>query len=171
MRRAILAATAGGLMLAAAACDSDATSTATAPPSPPAVAASTVPSSAAPDYTADTRAVCGKVQQVIDRGVPAFSAEVGRMIAYRETKTPGGADQARKAAAGRLKAVAESLRTVTAKAQDPEIVAAGATSAAKLTAAAGDAAWFAKLQKETDFDRSIQGRLGQWLAPVTGYCG
>ena len=61
MRRALLAVALGGVLVTGTACDTDRPiSAAAAEPSP------TPAASAAPDYSADTRAVCGRLETVFN---------------------------------------------------------------------------------------------------------
>jgi alpha-beta hydrolase superfamily lysophospholipase len=169
MRRAILAASLGGLLLTGAACDSDAETGAR--PAPPAVAPSSAPAIAAPDYTADTRRVCGRLEKLIDSDLPTgFGTAIGRMIAQKEAKATAEADKAEKAAGARLTSAAAVIRRETATARDPDLRAAGAASAAKLTAGAADRRFFDGIRTTQDLDRVIETRMGDWLSPVAGYC-
>lgn len=169
MRRAILAVTLGGLLLTGTACDSDAESTG-AVPAPQVTPPSTAPTSPPPDYTADTRKICGELQEVFDDGIADFGTEIGIMIANKESKKSAEADAAEKAAATRLRSMARNIRKRTEKAQDPAVKTAGATSAAKFDKAATDTRFYDSIKTEKDFDQAIKSQLGQWLAPVSGYC-
>ena len=170
MRRAILAVTIGGLLLTGTACDSDSDAATTAAPAPSIITPSTVPTSPPPDYTADTRKVCTNLEKVFDTDIPAFGSEVGRMITYKEAKSAEEADKAEKAAGTKLKGVATKIRKETTRAQDPAIKVAGEASAAKFAKAATDSKLFDSIKTQKDFDRVIEGRLGEWLSPVAGYC-
>lgn len=169
MQRAILAVTLGGLLLTVAACDSDAETTEAATTAP-AVTPSSAPASLPPDYSANTRQVCGKIDKIIDRDVTAFGAEMGKMIARKEAKATVEADKAEKAAGQRLAAAAAGIRRETAAAEDPELKTAGVTSAGKLAKAATDTRFFDGIKSSTEFDRVIEARMAEWLSPVTGYC-
>jgi hypothetical protein len=170
MRRAILAATLGGVLLTGAACDSDAETATAAPASGPTTAPSTPPTTPPPDYSADTRKVCGRVEKVFGTGLKTFGTEVGRMIAYKEAKVPAEVRKSQKAAGARLKAVAANIRKETSAAQDPALKAAGNTSAAKFSKAAADARFFNSIRTQKDFDRTIESRLSEWQRPLSGYC-
>jgi hypothetical protein len=167
MRRAILAATLGGVLLTGAACSGDAKNTGSAAVTPTPSAA---PTSAAPDYSDNTQLVCGKLQKVFDTDLQSFDAQVGKMIAYKEAKQAPEAANAQKAAALQLKNVGAKVKQETAVAQDPELQAAGATSAAKFTKSAADAPFFARIKTTKDLDRIIEGQMKEWLTPVAGYC-
>jgi hypothetical protein len=170
MRRAILAMALGGILLTGAACDRDAKTRDTA--APQASSAKAVPSaSPEPDYSADTKVVCGKLEKVFNDDLEAFGAQVGKMIAYKEAKQAPEADKAMKAAGAQLKAVGAKVRTETAAAQDPELQSAGATSAAKFVKSASDAKLFARIRTTKDLNRTIEGQMTEWLTPVAGYCG
>ena len=169
MRRAFLAMALGGVLLTAAACDSDAEPTAAAPATE--ATPSAEPTTPAPDYSADTRKVCGQVDVIFDKDIAAFSAQMGRMIARKEAKaTPAEAKAAQTAASGKLKTISASLRKTTAAAQDPDLQAAGAASATKFTKAAANSAFFARIKTQKDFDKTIQSQLNNWMSPVSGFC-
>jgi hypothetical protein len=169
MRRAILVVTLGGLMLAGAACDSDAKRSTAAPK--PTATASAAPSSLAPDYTADTKVVCGKLEKIFNDDLEGFGTQVGKMIAYKEAKKAPEMAQAQKAAGDQLKTVGAKVQQETASAQDPDLKSAGATSAAKFVKSATDAAFFDKIKSSTDLNSTIEEQMADWLNPVAGYCG
>jgi hypothetical protein len=167
MRRAILAVTLGGVLLTGAACGSDAKTPRTAAPAPTPSAAPTTP---APDYSANTTLVCGKLQKVFNDDLKVFGAQVGKMIAYKEAKQAPEAAAAQKAAATQLKAVGTKVRTETAAAEDPELQSAGAASAAKFVKSSADTKLFDRIKTTTDLNRTIQTQMAEWLNPVAGYC-
>jgi hypothetical protein len=166
MRRAILAVALGGVLLTAAACDSDADSKVAAP----APAPTSEPASTAPDYSDDTALICGRLEKIYNDDLEGFSTQIGRMIAYKEAKQPAEALQAQKAAGVALKGVGVKVQKETAVAQDPELKAAGATSAAKFVKSAADAGFYARIKTAKDWDRSIEGQMAEWLTPVAGHC-
>jgi hypothetical protein len=174
MRRALLAVALGGVLATGAACDTDrSTSAATAPDAAsPTAAPSPTPesASAAPDYSANTRAICGRLETVFNDDLTAFHTQMGKMIANKEAKLAPEAAQAQKAAGAELKKVGAKIKKVTAAAQDPELRAAGATSAAKLSKSATDKAFFSKIKTQKDYDRVIEDQLQQWFTPAAGYC-
>ncbi len=167
MRRAFLALALGGVLLSAAACDSDAESTTAAPA---ATTPSAAPTSAAPDYSANTQLVCGKVEAVFNKDLEGFGTQLGKMIAYKEAKQGAEADKAEAAAKKQLKAVGTKVRKETAAADDPALVAAGQTSAAKFTKSAADTKFFDGIKSTKDLDRTIEAKMTDWLSPVAGYC-
>jgi hypothetical protein len=168
MRRALLAVLAGSVLLTGAACDSDAKSTEAAPEATP---ASTAPSSPPPpDYTANTRTVCGKLQSLYSVELRDFGAAMGKLITYREAKQTAEATKAENAAVTELKQVATKIRNDTAKAENPEFKAAGLTSAAKIDASAANRAYIKKTTTMKSLENSIEGQLKGWLSPVAGYC-
>ena len=167
MRRAILAATLGSVLLTGAACSSDAKNTSSAATTPTPSAA---PTSAAPDYSDNTKLVCDKLQKIFDTDLEGFGAQVGKMIAYKEAKQAPEAAKAQQAAGRQLKNVGTKVKQETAVALDPELQAAGATSAAKFTKSAADSAFFAKIKTTKDLDRTIEAQMNEWLTPVAGYC-
>ena len=167
MRRALLAVALGGVLLAATACDSDDKSPAAAP-------AAALPSAAAisagPDYSANTKLVCGKVEKVFDADLENFGTQMGKMIAHKEAKQTAEAEKAEKAAAAGLKSIAVKVKKETAVAEDPELKVAGAASAAKFAQSAADAKFFDSIKTAKDLDRTIEGKMTDWLSPVAGYC-
>lgn len=170
MRRALLAVSLGAMMLTGTACDSAAPRTEAAP-APIVETPSEAPTSPPPDYTADTRKVCGGVQQAVGTKLPAsFGTQIGKMIAYKEAKDPADADKYEQAAVKLLKSAADDIQRRTAAAQDPDLRTAGAASAAKLTRSATDSAFFDEIKSTKDLDRIIEARMGEWLGPITGYC-
>jgi hypothetical protein len=167
MRRAILALALGGILLTGAACDSDAKNTeSTAAATTP----SAEPTSAAPDYSDNTRLVCDKLQKIFNDDLEGFGTQVGKMIAYKEAKQAPEAARAQQAAALQLKNVGAKVKQETAVAQDPELRTAGATSAAKFVKSATDAKLFARIKTTKDLDRTIEAQMNEWLTPVAGYC-
>lgn len=167
MRRALLAAIAGGALLAGAyACDNNDPSAAAPAPAP--AAPTTSPT---PDYAADTALVCGEFQSIYSDEVRTLGASVGKMITYKEAKQTSDAKKAEDSAAAELKAIATKIRKATATAQNPELQAAGETSAAKLDASAKDHKYFAKVKTLKDFNNTIESQLNTWLTPVSGFCG
>ncbi len=172
MRRAFLALALGGVLLSAAACDSDAesTSTAAAPTATATTAASAAPLSTGPDYSANTKLVCGKVEGVFTKDLETFGSHLGKMIAYKEAKQSAEAEKAEAAAKKQLKDVGAKLRKETAAADDPALVMAGQTSAAKFTKSAADTKFFDGIKSTKDLDRTIEAKMTDWLSPVAGYC-
>jgi hypothetical protein len=167
MRRALLAVALGGLLLTAAACDSGAESTEAAPA---ATVPSAAPTSPAPDYTANTKLVCGNVSAIFSDDMTGFHTEMGKMIARKEAKETAEAEQAEKAARAQLKSVGAKIKKATAAAQDPDLQTAGAASAAKLAKSAADAKFFDSIKTEKDLDGRIEAKLVDWMNPVTGFC-
>jgi hypothetical protein len=167
MRRAILALALGGILLTGAACDSDAKDAASAGA---AATPTAEPSSAGPDYSANTKLVCDNLQKVFDNDLEGFGTQVGKMIAHKEAKQAPEAALAQQAASAQLKTVGAKVKQETAAAQDPELQTAGATSAEKFVKSAGDAKFFARIKTTKDLDRTIESQLKEWLNPVAGYC-
>jgi hypothetical protein len=158
MRRALLAVALGGVLVTGTACDTDRpTSAAAAVPSP------TPAASAAPDYSADTRAVCGRLETVFNHDLAPFHAQMGKMIANKEAKLAQEAAKTQKAAGAELK-------KETAAAQDPQLRDAGAVSAGKLTKSATDKKFFSKIKTQKDYNRVIEDQLQEWFTPAAGYC-
>ena len=167
MRRAFLALALGGVLLSAAACDSDAESTTAAPA---ATTPSAVPTSTGPDYSANTKLVCGKVTSIYDDGFDGFNTAMGKMIANKEAKQAAEAKKAQATAAGELKKVGAALKKEVAAAEDPELKKAGETSAAKLTKSAADAKFFDAIKTPADLNKRIEAKMLDWMTPVRGYC-
>ena len=166
MRRAFLAVTLGGL-LATGTCSSPAET-------PAAVPAATTPSaevtSPPPDYSANTKLVCGKVEKIFDAELAGFGTQIGKMIAYKEAKQTPEAEKAEKAARNKLKDIGAKVKKATTVAQDPELKSAGATSAAKFTRSASDTKFFDSIKTTKDLDRTIEAKMTDWLSPVADYC-
>jgi hypothetical protein len=167
MRRALLAVALGGVLVTGTACDTDRSSGAGAAP---AAASPTPGASAAPDYSADSRAVCGRLETVFNDDLAAFHAQMGKMIANKEAKLAPEAVKAQKAAGAALKKVGAKIKKETAAAQDPQLRDAGAVSAAKITKSATDKSFFKKIKTQKDYDRVIEDQLQQWFTPAAGYC-
>ncbi len=170
MRRALLAAALGGLLLSGAGCSGDDAETASEAPQlvvPSTAAAATSP---APDYSANTRTVCAKLDKIFDTELQAFGTELGKMIAYKEAKQATEATEAEKDAAAQLKDVSAQVRKETGAAQDPEIKDAGAQSAAKLSKSAADGAFFDQIKTTKDLDKILETRMTDWLSPIAGRC-
>ncbi|MFI5932532.1 hypothetical protein [Actinoplanes sp. NPDC051494] len=173
MRRALIAATLGGLLLSGTACSSGDADTAADTPRivvPTSAAATTSP---APNYAANSKKVCGNVEKIYNDGIEDFGAQIGRMIAYKESKADDSAKDAataEKAAGKELKDTAAGIRKETAAAEDPELKEAGAVSATKFSKSAADSALFDKIKTTKDFDKVLQAKTADWLNPVAGYC-
>jgi hypothetical protein len=173
MRRAFLAMALGGVLLTGTACNTDPSTSATAAPpaaAPPAASPLPEATSAAPDYSADTRAICGRLETVFNDDLTAFHTQMGKMIANKEAKLASEAAKAQKAASAELKKIGAKIKEETAAAVDPELRDAGATSAAKFVKSATDKAFFSGIKTQKDYDRAIEDQLQEWFTPVTGYC-
>ncbi|WP_433298706.1 hypothetical protein ACQP2F_44210 [Actinoplanes sp. CA-030573] len=171
MRRAILAVIAGGAILAVSACDSDADATpeAAAPSRTAPTAAVSTP--AAPDYSANTTQVCGKLKTLYTVELRAFGTAMGKMVTYKEAKQTADAEKAEATAAGQLKAAATKIRKETAAAEDPTFQAAGKVSASKLESSAADRRYMDKVKTLADLNKTVEAQFTEWLTPVAGYCG
>jgi hypothetical protein len=171
MRRALLAVSLSGLLLAGAACGSGGDSEReTAAPVWEQAPTSAPPAEPAPDYSADTKKVCTKVNKIFATEVPQFGSAVGKMIAYKEAKQAEEAEQAREAASKELKEVGAKVRKETSAAQDPEVKAAGAASANKFTRSAADKKLFDGIKTTKDLDKALTAKMPEWMAPVAGLC-
>jgi hypothetical protein len=172
MRRALLAVLAGGTLLTGAACDGGAKSTADQAPAssitPSRVPDETLPP--LPDYSADTKQVCTKLQTVYSGELKAFGTAMGKMVSYKEAKQAAQAQTAENAAAGQLKAAGTKIRQETAAAADPDLKAAGATSATKFERSSQDRKYFDRVKTLKDLDSTLQTQMATWLTPVAGYC-
>jgi hypothetical protein len=167
MRRVLAALAIGGVLLTATACSGDDKPKAAAAPSPTPAAS---PSPSGPDYSANTLAVCTKLQTIFNADMNAFGTQVGKMIAYKEAKQSKEATAAQKAAQAQLKAVGEKVRTETAAALDPQLQQAGATSADKFVKTAADPKFFDAIKSTTDLGKNVMTQMTEWLDPVAGYC-
>jgi hypothetical protein len=114
--------------------------------------------------------VCDAVQKVFDEDLEPFGTALGKMITFKEAKLPKEAEQSEAAAVKQLKAVAAKIVVVTEKAQDPAIVMAGKSSADKFTLSASDKKLLDAVKTEKDVNRFIDGKMGEWLTPISGYC-
>lgn len=170
MRRAFAAMALGGLLLTAsttAACSSEAEPTTAAPR---ATAPSTEATIAGPNYTENTKLVCGKVTTIFSDDFNGFHTEMGKMIARKEAKETTEADAAEKAAKAQLKSIGDKVEKETAGAEDPALVKAGAASAEKLTESASDDRFFDGIKTVKDLDSKIEAKLTDWMNPVGGFC-
>jgi len=167
MRPAILAVLAGGVLLTGAACESEPEIHQNGTVAAPTTAATTAPP---PDYTADTTAVCGRLDKIFTGELDDFGTAIGKMIAYKEAKQTANAVKAEKAAAAELQSAGSQIRKETSGAQNPELKAAGEASARKLEASAKDRAYIKKIKSTTDLDKTLKPQLAEWLSPVAGYC-
>jgi len=174
MRPAILAVTAGSVLLMATACGSEprTVETAASAPAPvPSAPAATTP--ARPDYSADTAKVCVRLKKIFPAELDGFGTAMGKMIAYKENKQTAAtaeAEAAAKAAAAELKAIGTQIRRATTAARNPELKQAGATSAAKFERSARDRRYINRIRTKQDLDRTLEAQLEEWLTPVAGYC-
>jgi hypothetical protein len=169
MRRALLAAALGGLLLSGAACSSGGDADKAAD-SPQLVTPTTTAAAPAPDYSADTKKVCGKLDKIFDAELEDFGTELGKMIAYKEAKQSDNAEKAEKAAGKQLKDIGGQVKKATAAAKDPKLKEAGTTSAAKFTKSASDGKFFDKIKTTKDLDKILETEMTNWLTPVAGYC-
>jgi hypothetical protein len=168
MRRALLAVTLGGVLLSAAACDSGSEAPAAAPAPTTAAPVATSPE---PNYAENTALVCGKVKTIFSTGLEQnFGTQMGKMIAYKQAKQTAEAEAAEKAAAAQLKDIGVKVKKETAAAEDPELKAAGETTAAKFTKSATDSKYFDSIKTQKDMDKTIEAKMTDWLSPVSGYC-
>ena len=99
-----------------------------------------------------------------------FGAQMGKMIAHKEAKQTAEAEKAEKAAAAGLKNIAVKVKKEIAAAEDPELKTAGEASAAKFAQSAADDKFFDSIKTTKDLDRTIEGKMTDWLSPVAGYC-
>jgi len=172
MRRAILAVTTGCVLLTGTACGNDSDSSTTAAPiSTLSATPSVVASSPAADYTADTKAICAKVDKIFTEDLEDFATELGKMIAYKEAKQTSEANAAEKSAGKELKEVAATVKKATAPAKDPDLVKGGEESAGKITETAGDSAFFDKIKTTKDVDKVLESEFTGWFTPLSAYCG
>jgi hypothetical protein len=167
MRRPILAVSLGAVLLMSAACDSDAEPVASAST---AAAPNPTPTVTAADYSADTRKVCASVQKIFDNDLAPFGTALGKMIAYKEAKLPKEAEKSEQAATKQLRTVATKIEKATESAEDPEVMMAGKASAAKFVLSAEDKKLLDKVKTDKDVNRFIDGKMGDWLTPISGYC-
>ncbi|MEU4213974.1 hypothetical protein [Actinoplanes sp. NPDC026623] len=172
MRSALLAVSLCGLLLTGAACDSGGDGDTETIAETPAWETPTTPATtvAAPNYYANTRAVCTALDKVFNADVAEFGTAMGRMIAYKEAKQTDEAEQARKAASKELKEVGAKIRLETSKAKDPDLKEAGAISATKFSRSAADKALFDKVKTTKDLNATLVTKMPDWMDPVAGLC-
>ncbi|MFI1990594.1 hypothetical protein [Actinoplanes sp. NPDC020271] len=170
MKRVILAATTGALLLTATACGSstDAGTEAAAPAATKAAAAAPSPSV---DYSADTSKTCDAVVALLSgKKMEAFGEKLGERIGYTTAKQTSAAKKAEAAAGVNLKAVAKSLTDLTAKAKDPKINTAGREVQKRMDAAAEDETFFAKFKTVKDVDSKLEPEMNKWVEPLAEPC-
>lgn len=170
MQRAIIALTLGGVLLTGAACgawNEPSAAPTTAEPTSASRSPSAAPSPS--DYTADTKKVCGEIDQTLDSQMQAFGQELGKMIAYREAKNTEQAQKAKAAAQKELTEIATDIRQSTGAAQDPELTDAGEESAKNVEATAADAQFFDKFRNPRDLD-ALKAEITTWLVPLAEFC-
>jgi alpha-beta hydrolase superfamily lysophospholipase len=167
MRRALLALTAGGLLLLSAACTADS-------PAPQAGAASSAPvvvlppSPSAPS-AADAKA-CNDFMAAVEGALPKFGEDLGKVIGAKDQKDDARAKQARDDARKRLEDLAKQMRDTTANA-DPALRTAAAEAAANVERSAKDAEFFKKLETiDENWSATLQQAATGWMLPVTTVC-
>ncbi|MFC3380620.1 hypothetical protein [Couchioplanes azureus] len=171
MRRTLLAAALGGLLLTGAGCGSDDTTESAAPaPVAPAASSTAATTTPPPDYSADTKRICDRVDKIFDAALKGFGTELGKMIAYKEADQADNAKAAQQAAGKELKEAAAKVRKETAAAQDPKLEEAGASTATRLAKSATDTKLFDGIKAEKDLDKVLQSAMTNWLSPVAGRC-
>jgi hypothetical protein len=176
MRRAVLTAAAGVLVLSISACDGDppaAKASPTPTPKSTSKAVSPGPGSAVKgvDYTADTKKVCGKIDQLMTgKALAPFATDLGLLIKFTQAKKPVRAKQAQQNAAKELKKLATAVRTNTSAAKNPEFKAAGTQAAAAIDASAADSAFFTSLKTVKDVEPRVGAELVGWLTPLAKFC-
>jgi len=166
MRRALLVALAGGLLLPVAACDHAKKTTAA-----PAVSVAPQPSlPPLPDYSVDTQAICTQLQSVYTGELRDFGTAMGKLVSLREAKQTADVAKAEIDAAAKLKAAGAKIRQDTAIAKDPHFQAAGETSAAKFEQSATDRKYVDRVKTLKDLNDTLQPQMAQWLTPVSSFC-
>lgn len=160
MRRALTTVTLGAVLLTGAACSTKS--------EPTAAATSAAPSPSA-DYSADTKKVCGEVDQILDGDFKKFGEKLGEMIVYKEAGNTAQTAKAKASAQSELKAVAASIREKTSVALDPELKAGGEEAAANMEATAAGDEFFAKIKTLKDLD-SLETEMTAWLMPLATFC-
>jgi hypothetical protein len=182
-RSTALASMASVLLLTVSACENDPAPDATATPPGPTASAS-VPESApasagvvnpspskTASYTANTKKVCTKVDSLFQGAeLERFAKDLGRHILYKKAKKTAKANQARDLAKKELRALAATVRSNTASAQDPKLKAAGEKSAVSIEKTAADNAFFAKLKTIKDVNGNLTSEMTPWLTPLSVYC-
>jgi hypothetical protein len=165
MRRALTALALVSTLAGSAACTDNSTPVGGQASS----SAAAAPTSEAPDYTADTKKICGKIDTAMDKSTNAFGTELGKLIAYKQVRNTAAANKAKAGAQRELKALAKTIRDATAAALDPKVKAAGQESAANIEATAANNAFFDKLKSEKDLN-SLESEITAWLVPLAMHC-
>ncbi|GIE90812.1 hypothetical protein [Actinoplanes regularis] len=167
MRRIILAATAGALLLTASACGTSSDTDAAAPATTTAAAVA----SPSADYTADTKKVCDDMGELLGgKKMEQFGAKLGEFIGYTQAKASSPAKKARTEAGKELKELATSLTKLTGAAQDPGLQAAGEETLKLINKSAEDEAFFAKFKTVDDVSKKLEPEVTAWLAPLDKFC-
>jgi|SRR4051812_40936963 hypothetical protein len=176
MRRVVLAVVASGLLLTAAACSADEPGPTAAPAGGASAAASAAPAPSGPDAGAgtenpDTKKVCAEVMKVIETDMDGFGAAIGKMIANKEAKSADEAKKAQAAAKQQLESVAKKIRTSSAEALDPGLVAAGEEAADRIEKTAKDPKFFAAITSVESINGTLQKEMVAWVGPLAPICG
>ncbi|WP_433360081.1 hypothetical protein ACQPZX_26095 [Actinoplanes sp. CA-142083] len=151
MRRAVFPLLLGAVLLLPAACGT------VSGPTPGATAA------AIPTAAPELKAACEAIGEAYTKGMAPFAEAVAKAAG-------SGAPADRAQAQKKLGELATSIRTATAAAKDPQIVADGKQAADQLQKKAADASVFAALKTPDDASRLLGPQLKEWLSPVTSHC-
>ena len=151
MRRAVRPLLLGAVLLFPAACG--------------AATSGAAPGSTTAAVAADpaTKSACEAIGEAYAKGMAPFAEAVAKAAG-----SGSAADRAQ--AQKKLGDLATSIRTATAGAQDPQIVADGKRAADDLQKKAADASVFAALKTPDDASRLLGPQLKEWLSPVTHHC-
>jgi hypothetical protein len=111
----------------------------------------------------EVKAACEAIGEAYTKGMAPFAEAVAKAAG-----SGSAADRAQ--AQKKLGDLATSIRTATAAAKDPQIVADGKKAADELQKKAADAKTFAALKTPDDASKLLGPQLKEWLAPVTNHC-
>jgi hypothetical protein len=150
MRRAVRPLLLGAVLLLPAACGT-------------ATSGTTPASTAAEARNAETKSACEAIGEAYTKSMAPFAEAVAKAAG-------SGTAADRAAAQKKLVDLATSIRTATAAAKDPQIVADGKQAADQLQKKAADASVFAALKTPEDASKLLGPTLQEWLSPVTHHC-
>jgi hypothetical protein len=165
MRRLIVTATVGVVVLFAAGCDNGtATSTASKPPTPSASP------SASPSRDPKAQEICDDLHRnILDVDAKAFGTELGKMIAARARGNKTEETQSQQDAVAKLNEIAGKLRTHAGEATDPRLKGALNASAGNLEKLAGDTDNLSKLNSLDQVGQTTQ-KFAAALSDIADYC-
>lgn len=168
MRRITAVASLAAFVALGAGCSADGGSA--SGPSAGTSAGSTSTGSARPTVDPSAEAVCADLKNtVLDDDAKAFGAELGRMVAYRAQGKTQQQEQARAAAAAKLREIAGKLRAHATSTTDTALRDALTKSADNLDRLAGDASYLSGVTSLASVSSATQ-RFVESMSDVARYC-